>query len=53
MPNPDRTAAIAGARYSLGYTDGAREAAIAQTAQFAIDQMIGDQTGINCIVSER
>jgi hypothetical protein len=53
MPDPDRTAVVAAARHPLGYADGAREAAVTQTAQFAIDQVVGDQASISRIVSER
>ena len=53
MPDPDRTAAVAGARDPLGDADGAREAAVAQAAQFAIDQVVGDQAAIGRVVSER
>src|SRR6185503_16737767 len=53
MPDGDRTAAIAGARDPLGDADGARQPAVAQAAQFAIDQMVGNQPAIISIVSER
>jgi hypothetical protein len=53
MPDPDRTPDVAGARHPLGDADGAREAAVTQPTQFAIDQVIGDQAGIGRVVSNR
>ncbi|OIQ67048.1 hypothetical protein GALL_513760 [mine drainage metagenome] len=53
VPQPDRTAAVAGARDPLRNADGARQPAITQPAQFAIDQMIGDQAGIGLVVTDR
>ena len=52
MQDTDRTAAVTGARKPLHDTDGARKAAIAQPAQLAIDQMIGNQGRVGCVVTE-
>jgi hypothetical protein len=53
MQDPDRTPAVAGARHPLGDADGAREAAVTEPTQFAIDQVVGDQAGIGGGVSKR
>jgi len=53
MPDPDRTPAVADARHPFGDADGAREATVTQTAQFAIDQEVGDQASIGRVVSHR
>jgi hypothetical protein len=53
VPSPVRTTAVTGAGNPLGDADGARQSAITQPTQFAIDQMIGDQAGIGLVVTDR
>jgi hypothetical protein len=52
MKSHDGTAAVTLALDPLGDTDGSRQAAVAETAQLAIDQVVRDQCGAGSVVAQ-